>query len=809
MTIRDILQQYQITECELREIIKGHKEYGLKWADVPLATELTEELTLLIIDGLKKRDALLQQTGLKIVGKIDLSQFDPKKGKKRMRIKGTDSHSFTKTGERSKKVRDKSEPLTKEEEIEAAYEELEEQRDLERQEWEEKHSYHFSQSGPYKEDPYPIYWTYEEFLEHLEDEEAEKKVSEEKKYKRIAEEAARRKEEAILARINDVRGKMSGEYHIGYNNGANYIIVNEAVSTFPQGYLFLFEKTESSSCLPIGVFDLVEERLFVFDFNQESSYASSDSLLRQNIYITDSKGWIITSFKGKVSLVFRIMQSVNNWRLIGLSSYSLLMLVNSDGECIYVFNRHLHIGDVFNDKAVIEYSNNDLYIIDYNNKLIIRKQGIEKDALSHHYYDRNALHYRTIYQNREILVERSVCVGRMTVLPRKIYDSFDCYVTKNWIVIVGKYDNKYDVYQYKPSTWGARSLLEAVQNHVGQTITIECESIEWVEKKYGFLCKRYPYLKYTNKDQELCVVLENNQVSFPSNCRISIAIVYHYSIFDNRKNRKGWTKKMRERMYDKTYMELEDVYETDCHFICGGNVIYDEKGTVYHRFSSETIFVDSWFEYIAFSTNSQISIYRIIEGSCLNLYLNEEEEYQQPRLISPLFGSITSVFEYEQFEQIVWGIIINSDGLVAVLSSGEEIPIQVSRSIKSWKGESILSVVSKKRSAFLVLVLGSGEYVLIHKNDPIMVSVSSAVYRSDQAPTLLESEKDRYLNIGSEYECFDLENQVFAPVPWIDKVVREEEEIESLYERVYSDGNEGISMLDAFDGDWGSYWNID
>lgn len=815
MTIKDILEQYRISESDLRELIKKHEGEIIFENDFSIETEASSDLVTLLEREYNKNDSSIRKEGLKIVGKIDLSKFDPKKGKKRERIKKSSpgesdkiQHSSSSKSQEKNEFDDpidsgQSNPMTKEQEIRAAYEELAEQI-----EQEEEACWRQLESMEEKFYEQSVFWSEQEYYENEEYKKEEERWAKEEEKKRKEEEAIRLKEAAIMERITDVRSRINHSFHRHCIDSSKSFIVDDIDLSLPKGYLYVFQNRENTTYIPIGLYDLKEGRNFIFDSNHQDSYISMNEMNKTFVYITDAKGQIILSLSiGGYSLIQKHFFQ-NGWYLLEFHLQDQIIVVNNDGECIFVFpKKYCFIPKVNNGTVLLSYYRDEVFIVDFNSNTIIQKQGLTKEQAVE--YTSNTIHYETVYDDSGNQIAKSLFAGQKRLLPRLKYDSFEAFVSKDRLLVVGEYNGyQYDIFRYKRSSWRDKYTSEAIMNNLGSTLYIESNSMRWVEKQYGEICKRYPLLLYINKLGRTCVLSDDAQVCLPFD-RFSIATVYN-----GRKNgRKEWARRsnyLSKFFQDKIDIILEDFgtesSRIDYLVLCGGNQIINPDGTLYHSFPADTVFVDSWFEYVAFINNKRLSVYELVEGEDLECLFHITED-QEPRFVSPLFGTITGVLSFTAFEERLWEISYKGSSIVAIDSYGYEHQIRLSRWISKNNSNHLIADITMNKYDYLVLVLGNGEYALIRKNDAILVEVPCSVYPSDEHQDLLSNETNRYLNIGSRYECFDLEKQVFIPVPWIDEVVKEDKDLEFEYGNDQS--NDDISMLDALDGDWSNYWNID
>jgi hypothetical protein len=815
MTIEEILEQYQISESDLRELINKHKGEILLENDFSIESEASSDLVKLLDIEYDKNDKSIQKEGLKIVGKIDLSKFNPPKGKKRERIGKSRSrveditqHSSSSKSQEEDEYDDsidsaQSNPMTKEQEIRAAYEELAEQIEQEEEAcWRQLES---MEEEFYEQS---VFWSEQEYYENEEDKEEEERWAKEEEKKRKEEEALRQKEEAIMERITDIRSRINHPFHLHCIDSSKSIIVDDTDLSLPKGCLYVFQNWEQNTYIPIGLYDLEEGRCFIFDSSHQDSYISMNEMNKTFVYITDAKGQIILPLSIGGYSVFQKLCFQNGWFLLEFNHQDQIILVNNDGECIFVFpKKYSSIRKAEEGTILLPYSSDEVFIVDFSSNRIIQKHGLIKDeTVEYHLY---TLRYETVYDKSGNIVEKSLFAGQKRLLPRLKYDSFDAFVSSHRLSIIGKYNGQqYDIFQYKykESSWGG--ISEEVKNNPGSTFHIESDSVRWIEKQYGLVCKRYPLLQYINRQGETCVIFGDKQVCLPFN-RFSIAVVYNGR--NSRDARTRWSRSVNRNYWrDKIDVVLED-YGTatsmiDYLVLCGGNQIIYPDGTLYHSFPADTVFVDSWFEYVAFINNKRLCVFEFVEGEYLECLFHISED-QEPRFVSPLLGTITGVLSFTDFEERLWAISYKGSSIVAIDSYGDEHQLRLSRWISMNNRNHLIADVTMNKNDYLVLVLGNGEYALIRKKDAILVEVPCSVYPSDEHQDFLSNETNRYLDIGSRYECFDLEKQVFIPVPWINEVVKEDKDWEFEFGPDYS--NDDISMLDALDGDWSNYWNID
>ena len=689
----------------------------------------------------------------------------------------------------------KSSRLTKKEEIELAYEELEEQRDLECRELEDQ-AYDQLLDKEYEQGyGMPVFYSYEEYLEYLEEEEEKKAQAIEAEKRRFAEEIVRQKETAIFEKILEVKGLYCEKYHIETRDESCYFVPGRSCASFPKGYLSFLSESEHESYTPIGLFDLTEYRCFIFDSDQQNPVRPLREGERLSICLTDSNGLLILRLSINTNILPKAKRAINGWHFIVFGK-SLRVLVNDEGESVFVFpNEDCRITDKGDDSTVLSYPMrrsigvDKSFIVDFNKKKIVLKQWLPYSSYS------ESPRFETHYLKTNEIITNSLFIGQnKNVFPQQVYSSLDSFVSQNWLVAHGKFRRGYDVFHFVKSCWRIEDLLKAVVNHQYSIQHVECDDLTWFEKKYGDSRRRYPLLQYYSSSGTLNIIIGGKRICLPFN-KYSIAFVYRYL---STKSRISWTRPLHSQK--DVFLEDFGAVESEIAFLvlCGGNLIINTDGSLYHRFSPDATFVDSWFEYLAFAKNNQTTIYRFIQGRQLS-YIFDDEALDS-RVISPQYGSITGVIDYETFQQRIWGLENKGTTLMAIDSNGENHPITVSKQFGKFN-------ITENQSNCLVLVLGNGGYAFIHENEQVIIEKPCSIYTPDKTQDLPESDKRRYLDIGSRYECFDNHNQVFVPVPWINKVLKEDHERE--IERQLDNPPEEYSILEALEGDWSYYWNID
>ena len=794
MTIKDLLSHYLITESELHDIIDASPQYGLIWSDSLGEVNVPEGLVALIKSRFSPRTGRVEPYGLKIVGKIDLYKFDPKKGKKRERIKRGTAKTLRDEVEelRESSSQNESQVMSKEQEIEAAYEELEEQRELEWREWEEQSS--------------PVFWTYEEYLEHLENESIKKRAEQEKASLILENELILKKEESLYQRINEIRRIVQRHYHIEITDTGEFLFAYNQASSLPKGYLYLFDHTAATPISLIGLFDLSEKRVFAFSPKQERATSELDSLFEHSIYLIDSNGSVIESFVIKKSFSISLQKTHGEWMLLSIRQISLIFVVNYSGECMFVFpQRECRIHDEREGQSLLEYHDNEMFILDYNNHRIIRRQGISKRVPLDYYFRQNGLRYETRYVNKDVVEENTAYFGSKKLLPRKIYDSFDSFISSSWIIIIGIFEQECDIFQSRlrlNDNYDSLSEGGCVQH-------VEFNSYSWFEKRTGPLCKRFPLLLFDGQKQEKIAVLEDRRFRFGPKSSISLTFVYQ----DIWRAQLRWAEKYYSGTLHKNYMktgivELEDIKDNESIFVCGDNIIFNQDGSVYHKFNSNTLLVDTWYNYLAFSQNNCFLIYQFVHGISLRTYL-DKKLYPRPKLVSPLYGQITDLINYDVFvDKYIRPTSSPNSFILATDSFGEVYGVD--KRIQSRIRESRWlqdHYRSKNREDLLVLCTASGYFIIIHRMEPVLIEVPSSVFDDEYSAKLIGHERYQFLNIDSVFACFDVVNRIFTPVPWIKQVIDEYHDLELDSGRAnYSDD---IGIIDALDGDWDNYWNID
>lgn len=793
MTIKDLLSHYLITESELHDIIDAFPQYGLIWSDSLGEVNVPEGLVALIKSRFSPRTGRVEPYGLKIVGKIDLYKFDPKKGKKRERIKRGIAKTLRDEAEevRESSSQNESQVMSKEQEIEAAYEELEEQRELEWREWEEQSS--------------PVFWTYEEYLEHLENESIKKRAEQEKTSHILANELILKKEESLNQRINEIRRKVQRHYHIEKTNIGEFLFADDQTSSLPKGYLYLFDHTDTTPISLIGLFDLSEKRVFAFSPNQERANSELESLFEHSVYLTDSNGYVIKSLVIKKSFSISLRQAHGEWMLLSVRQNSLIIVVNYSGECVFVFpERECRIHDEREGKSLLEYHGNEMFILDYNNHRIIKRQGISK-RVPLGYFRQDGLRYETRYVNKDVVEENTAYFGSKKLLPQKVYDSFDSFISSSWIIVIGIFEQGCDIFQSRLRLYDNYDSL----SEGGCVQHVEFNSFSWFEKHTGPLCKRYPLLLFDGQRQETIAVLGDRRFRFSPTSSISLAVVYQ----DIWQAQLRWAEKYYSGTLHKDYMktdivELEDIKYNENIFICGDNFIFNQDGSIYHKFNSNTLLVDTWYNYLAFSQNDCFLIYQFVHGIGLRTYL-DKRFYPHPKLISPLYGQIIDVISYDAFVNLYIRPTDSPNSFMfATDSLGEVYGVDKTIQSRMREGKWLQNHGhSKNREDLLVLCTASGYYVIIHKMEPVLVEVPSSVFDDEYSAKLIGRENNQFLNIDSRIACFDTVNRIFTPVPWIKQVIDEYNDLKIDSGR--TNYSEDIGIIDALDGDWDNYWNID
>ena len=476
----------------------------------------------------------------------------------------------------------------------------------------------------------------------------------------------------------------------------------------------------------------------------------------------------------------------NGWKLI-VSPKGSFFIANDEGDVVYLFPDKSSILNKANE-GIVQLS--DGYLVDFNKRQIVSRELV-KVCLNRFV----PLYYENTYDDAIEIVQRSVVWQNLRLLPRKPYDSFDVFASSNWLIIVGKIKNDYSVFLLKLQYWYEKTVKDTVR--LSNIVSIRTDHLSWVEKQYGLTRRRYPLLSYTNHSGETCVLIGSKQLCLPSQ-KFSIAVVYDNSLLYPCRVRLDWSR-VRQKQEDVILDDFGPINsDIDSLVICCDHQMFNTDGSVFHSFDLEMLFVDSWFEYIAYSFNNQIRIFELISAYQLTYRLGEEKE--SVCINSPMYGSITGFSDYEVFGQRVWDICFKGSEIVVIDSLGNEIPMRLSKQICN-QGDNFIDVFNRRKD-FLVLFLGNGEYALVLKDELIIIEASYTIFDAD----------NRYLDIGSRYECFDLENKVFAPVPWINKVVSEDEKEEWKRKKnvILEDDQYELDRMyrSAFEDDPGAEWNI-
>ena len=734
MTIGELIEKYSITKDELIDYLNEFSGLGHIDRDESLDRVIPSKYVLAVRE--KFWDSITPPTGLKIVGKIDLSPRIPKV-RKRERVR---------TNPKQREEVQVSKPLSqKEKEIEMAYEELERQREEEAQKIEEAVvDLEVSQDDSTEADDALVNGTYEEYLHDQEWEESQKE------YERLLEQQKKAKEETerkYRMREQAIRDIINAEY----------------ANTFaPDDYVGI-EYTYDSWV----IVQAPKDAYFLVDVNGKVVFHFPHA--RYHVYRSIRE-------QGVVDLSRDIENPDNLY-----SSYRTMSL-NHPLRIVYHIdcpNKRIALGESF--------SNNDMF---------------------------PRLRFETIYDDNQRIIKKNICVGEQSLLPRVLYNRFEAFRSTNWLILLGYKDEECDAVFLNIENVKDESSIEKQLINLTYPFKrtypfhINSSNVSWVQKTYLHLTKRYPIIEYIDKDGHWRLMF-NGVIIADSFTKHSVAVIYD-SKDTSKRRRRSWA---RLRDSKKEYLEYEDFRGEksigDSLIVCDNNKLYSLDGNLYHAFDKHWDFVDSWFEYIAYhDDNQQVRIFKFIESRELLLEYGYHDSPEEFRYVSPKYGVITGVFDFDTFEQNIWDISFKSDlsdgksVLVATDSLGNNYVILLSGRLSSFLSRTTLPIFEALhgiKDNVVVLGLGNGAYGLVMNTEPILVEVLCKHTYEDKGRSLLY--------IGSDYECFDNGKGVFAPDPELDSMMRKIERQEWEH-RLEQTEPETYSMLEALE-DWSNYWNID
>ena len=312
---------------------------------------------------------------------------------------------------------------------------------------------------------------------------------------------------------------------------------------------------------------------------------------------------------------------------------------------------------------------------------------------------------------------------------------------------------------------------------------------------------RYPLIEYTDENG-IHLVYDNKTIG-----SFNICLVAAFHNFRNRVDcvnlkRDNWAHLQWECIEFEDFSDNQESIHNSL-FICGDNSIYTIDGLLYCQLNPNYTLRDTWSEFVAYyDEDSRPIIFKFVEVDTLyNVFLFAKQRRSKERIQyeSPIWGIITDVLEYDEFEHDIVDINIIASFehptqviLIALDSFGKEWPIylteRVSLEFLSLTSCQIREALLKIKDQFFVIRLESGEYYFALKSEPILTQVEAQYKQVDEF---------HYLQIGSPYVCFDLDQGLFTPIPGLEDIIEKEERKQKRY-----------YCHDHY-RDWSNYWNID